>query len=110
MTGIPPIRKFRQVSAAVTVKTPVQPRKARWRGPLGGLVGPASGAFLPLRWCYNFGIVRRLLPVCILMIGTLLASARPGLAATNISGLWDAKIVANQLEIPFRFELDQKGN
>jgi thiol-disulfide isomerase/thioredoxin len=25
-------------------------------------------------------------------------------------GLWDAKIVANQLEIPFRFEIDQKGN
>ena len=31
-------------------------------------------------------------------------------SASNIAGLWDAKIVTNQLEIPFRFEIAQNGN
>jgi thiol-disulfide isomerase/thioredoxin len=31
-------------------------------------------------------------------------------SASTIAGLWDAKIVANQLEIPFRFEIAQNGN
>ena len=38
-----------------------------------------------------------------------LGSARPGGSATNIAGLWDAEIVAGQMEIPFRFEIAQNG-
>ena len=62
------------------------------------------------RRCYNFGIVRRLLLLCIPAVVLWLASAPPSVSAPNITGLWDAKIVANQLEIPFRFEIAQKGN
>jgi hypothetical protein len=60
--------------------------------------------------CYNFGIVRKLLPVCVIATALCLASPRPGVSATNIAGLWDAEIVAGQLQIPFRFEIAQKGN
>ncbi len=38
-----------------------------------------------------------------------LASALPAASATNIAGLWDAAAVADRLEIPFRFEIDQNG-
>ncbi|HZP34293.1 MAG TPA: TlpA disulfide reductase family protein [Candidatus Acidoferrales bacterium] len=38
-----------------------------------------------------------------------LVSAMPAGAQSGISGLWDARIVANQLEIPFRFEIAQSG-
>jgi peroxiredoxin len=38
-----------------------------------------------------------------------LAPTLPVSSAVNITGLWDAKIVANQLEIPFRFEIAQAG-
>jgi thiol-disulfide isomerase/thioredoxin len=55
--------------------------------------------------------VKRLLPVCVTVAALWLASARPGIsAATNIAGLWDAEIVAGPLQIPFRFEIAQKGN
>jgi len=37
-------------------------------------------------------------------------SPRSAFSASTIAGLWDAKIVANQLEIPFRFEIAQNGN
>jgi thiol-disulfide isomerase/thioredoxin len=60
--------------------------------------------------CYNFDSVRRLLPLCITAVALWLALARPAVSATNIAGLWDAEIVASQLEIPFRFEIAQKGN
>ena len=73
----------------------------------------AWGPFPELRvlsWCYNFAIVRKLLALCGSVVGISLASAVPGISAPNIAGLWDAKIVANQLEIPFRFEIDQTGN
>lgn len=53
--------------------------------------------------------MRRLLPVCFATVAICLAT-RPAFSATNIVGLWDAKIVANQLEIPFRFEIAQTGN
>lgn len=53
--------------------------------------------------------MRRLLPVCFAAVAICLAT-RPAFPATNIVGLWDAKIVANQLEIPFRFEIAQTGN
>jgi thiol-disulfide isomerase/thioredoxin len=66
--------------------------------------------FRALGWCYNFGIVRKLLALCVGVVAIALASAIPGTTASNIAGLWDAKIVANQLEIPFRFEIDQTGN
>lgn len=59
--------------------------------------------------CYNFGIVRKLLLLSIAAAAIWLASARPAVSAPDITGLWDAKIVANQLEIPFRFEVAQKG-
>jgi thiol-disulfide isomerase/thioredoxin len=39
-----------------------------------------------------------------------LVSPRSAFSASTIAGLWDAKIVANQLEIPFRFEIAQNGN
>lgn len=60
--------------------------------------------------CYNFGIVRNLLTVCLATVAIWLASALPAFSATSITGLWDAKIVANQLEIPFRFEIAQDGS
>ena len=54
--------------------------------------------------------MRRLLPVCVTAAAIWLAAIRPGFSATDITGLWDAKIVANQLEIPFRFEIAQSGS
>jgi thiol-disulfide isomerase/thioredoxin len=35
---------------------------------------------------------------------------RSAFSVSNIAGLWDAEIVANQFEIPFRFEIAQNGN
>lgn len=60
--------------------------------------------------CYNFGIVRKLLPACIAVVVLGLASARPAAPATSITGLWDAQIVAGDLQIPFRFEIAQNGS
>jgi thiol-disulfide isomerase/thioredoxin len=54
--------------------------------------------------------VRKLLPVSIGILAVSLICVRPGISAPNVTGLWDAKIVANQLEIPFRFEIAQNGN
>jgi thiol-disulfide isomerase/thioredoxin len=39
-----------------------------------------------------------------------LLSPPSAFSASTLAGLWDAKIVANQLEIPFRFEIAQNGN
>ena len=64
----------------------------------------------PLCWCYNFGIVRKLLAFGAALAAVVLAVSFPGVSATNIAGLWDAEIVADQLSIPFRFEIDQTGN
>jgi len=62
-------------------------------------------------WCYNFRIVRRLLPFFgVAVLSICVAWVRPAVSAPNLSGLWDAKIVAGQLEIPFRFEIAQSGN
>jgi len=63
-----------------------------------------------LSWCYNFGIVRKLVALGAAFAAVILAFAFPGVSATNIAGLWDAEIVADQLQIPFRFEIDQNGN
>src|SRR5690349_62997 len=61
-------------------------------------------------WCYNFGIVRKLLAFGVVFAAISWGFAFPGISATNIAGLWDAEIVADQLQIPFRFEIDQNGN
>jgi thiol-disulfide isomerase/thioredoxin len=39
-----------------------------------------------------------------------LTAVLPSLAAPGIAGLWDAVVVTNQEQIPFRFEIDQRGN
>jgi thiol-disulfide isomerase/thioredoxin len=60
--------------------------------------------------CYNFAIVRTPLTLCVAAVAISLVLPPSAFAASNITGLWDAKIVANQLEIPFRFEIAQNGN
>ncbi len=40
----------------------------------------------------------------------LLAVSATGVAATSPAGLWDAVVVVNKVEIPFRFEIDISGN
>lgn len=61
--------------------------------------------------CYNFRIVRKLLPFCISVVAVWFVSAFPAAAATtSITGLWDAAVVINQVEIPFRFEISQSGS
>jgi thiol-disulfide isomerase/thioredoxin len=53
--------------------------------------------------------VRRILSLCLVVLSASLVCSRSAIAETSISGLWDAKIVADQLEIPFRFEIAQSG-
>ncbi len=48
--------------------------------------------------------------VCVAALALSLLSPPSAFSASTIAGLWDAKIVANQLEIPFRFEIAQNGN
>ena len=54
--------------------------------------------------------MRTLLALCVAALGISLVSPPSAFSASTIAGLWDAKIVANQLEIPFRFEIAQNGN
>jgi thiol-disulfide isomerase/thioredoxin len=54
--------------------------------------------------------VRKPLPLCAAVAAICFAFPLSGVSATNIAGLWDAAVVADQLEIPFRFEIDQTGN
>jgi thiol-disulfide isomerase/thioredoxin len=54
--------------------------------------------------------VRTLLTLCVAAVAISLVSPQSAFSASNIAGLWDAKIVANQLEIPFRFEIAQNGS
>jgi thiol-disulfide isomerase/thioredoxin len=54
--------------------------------------------------------VRTLLALCVAALAILLVSPPSAFSASTIAGLWDAKIVANQLEIPFRFEIAQNGS
>lgn len=54
--------------------------------------------------------MRTLLALCVAAVFVASVSPRNAFSASNITGLWDAKIVANQLEIPFRFEISQNGN
>src|SRR5579872_1996437 len=43
------------------------------------------------------------------LIGALLLATKPVESAPGITGLWDAVIVANKVEVPFRFEIEQNG-
>ena len=54
--------------------------------------------------------MRTLLALCVAALAISLVSPPSAFSASTIAGLWDAKIVANQLEIPFRFEIEQNGN
>ena len=54
--------------------------------------------------------MRTLLALCVAALAISLVSPPSAFSASTIAGLWDAKIVANQLEIPFRFEIAQNGN
>ena len=54
--------------------------------------------------------MRTPLTLCVAAVAISLVSPRSAFSASNIAGLWDAKIVANQLEIPFRFEIAQNGS
>ena len=54
--------------------------------------------------------MRTPLTLCVAAVAISLVLPPSAFAASNITGLWDAKIVANQLEIPFRFEIAQNGN
>ena len=45
-----------------------------------------------------------------LAILVILLAARPAAAAPAINGRWDAVVVANKVEVPFRFEIAQRGN
>ena len=54
--------------------------------------------------------MRTLLTLCVAAVAISLVSPWSAFSASNITGLWDAKIVANQLEIPFRFEIAQNGS
>jgi thiol-disulfide isomerase/thioredoxin len=45
----------------------------------------------------------------VLLLGAVLVATKPVASAGGITGLWDAVIVANNVEVPFRFEIVQKG-
>ena len=45
-----------------------------------------------------------------LLLISALVTVLPSIAAPGITGLWDAVVVVNQEQIPFRFEIEQKSN
>lgn len=45
-----------------------------------------------------------------LLVGIFLLAAIPVSAASGITGLWNATVVVNKAEIPFRFEIAQNGS
>ncbi len=47
---------------------------------------------------------RAIIGVCISLLAAAAAGSAPGIA-----GLWDASVVANKVEVPFRFEISQDG-
>jgi thiol-disulfide isomerase/thioredoxin len=55
----------------------------------------------------NSGIVN----ACVLTLAALVAGCSPAPAPLppNINGLWDATVIANNVEVPFRFEIAQAG-
>ena len=46
----------------------------------------------------------------LLTLAVALVVATPAVAQTNLSGLWDAVVVTNGGEIPFRYEIAVRGN
>jgi len=54
----------------------------------------------------------RTLNACTLVLVAIAAGCSPAPAppAPNINGLWDAVVVANNAEVPFRFEIAQNGS
>src|ERR1700685_3854777 len=53
--------------------------------------------------------MRRALMVSAFLLAALPVTSAPQAKAPKIAGLWDAVVVANQAEIPFRFEIAQNG-
>ena len=45
----------------------------------------------------------------LLLIGAFLLASQPVTSASGLAGLWDAVVVANNVEVPFRFEILQNG-
>ena len=45
-----------------------------------------------------------------ILVCVCLLAAAPGAAAAGIAGLWDGVVVANNVEVPFRFEIAQNGS
>ncbi|HVA95984.1 MAG TPA: TlpA disulfide reductase family protein [Candidatus Dormibacteraeota bacterium] len=48
-------------------------------------------------------------PKILILAAVLLAVSATGVAAPSPAGLWDAVVVVNKVEIPFRFEIDVTG-
>jgi thiol-disulfide isomerase/thioredoxin len=46
----------------------------------------------------------------VLLVGAFLLATKPAASATGIAGEWDAVVVANKVEVPFRFEIAQNGS
>ncbi len=59
---------------------------------------------------YDGDIISLAMRKFLLLVVAALAMAVPSIAAPPIAGLWDAVVVTNQEQIPFRFEIDQKDN
>jgi thiol-disulfide isomerase/thioredoxin len=57
-------------------------------------------------------MISRTLNACTLILVAVAAgcSRAPAPAASGIAGLWDAVVVANNVDVPFRFEIAQDGN
>ena len=53
----------------------------------------------------KFQLTRKTLLICMSLLATL-----PVASAPRIAGLWDAVIVVNQVEVPFRFEIALNGS
>jgi len=52
----------------------------------------------------------RLLLLAAGLLSAILIGGVPAAAQTSLSGLWDAVVVANGVEIPFRYEIAVRGN
>ena len=53
--------------------------------------------------------MRRVLMVSAILLAALPVTSAQRIVAPKIAGLWDAVVVADQAEIPFRFEVAQSG-
>jgi len=45
----------------------------------------------------------------VLLVGVFVLATRPVASASGVAGLWDAVVVANKVDVPFRFEIAQNG-